>query len=387
VGVESSLWRAIALYRVGAMAYAVYLTADTFRDTRGPAMVWVVVAGMAAWTAVALWAYAAPSRRGWPLLLADLTAAALALYGTVLVNSPQWLIHGAPTLPLAWVAAPVLAFAVAKGRRYAGAAALCLSAVDAHIRGFGDGVLNGFVLFLLAGLVLGYLKAIAATAERRMQQATQIEAANRERERLARSIHDSVLQALALIQRRGAELGGPAAELGLLAGEQGAVLRTLVGVRDIEPFVDAWVPGGRGEPQRQVDLRALLRQYSSPLVSVAVPATTVGLPVRLAGEVHAAVAAALSNVAAHAGTGGRAFVLVEDEGDTITVTVRDDGVGMAPTRVTEAEAAGRLGIAQSIQGRIRDISGTVTITSHPGAGTEVEMRVPRPGVPRPRLAG
>jgi signal transduction histidine kinase len=66
----------------------------------------------------------------------------------------------------------------------------------------------------------------------------------------------------------------------------------------------------------------------------------------------------------------------------VTVTVRDDGVGMAPTRLAEAEAAGRLGIAQSIKGRIRDIAGTVTITSQPGAGTEVEMRVPRP-----RLAG
>jgi signal transduction histidine kinase len=255
--------------------------------------------------------------------------------------------------------------------------------VDAHVRGFGDGVLNGFVLLLLAGLVLGYLKTIAATAERRMQQATQIEAANRERERLARTIHDSVLQALAIIARRGAELGGPAAELGVLAGEQGEILRTLVGVGDVGSLVvDAGSQSGRGDRPSQVDLRALLRRYSSPLVSVAVPANTVALPPGLAGEVNAAVAAALTNVTAHAGTDGRAFLLVEDEGDTVTVTVRDDGVGMSPTRIVEAEAAGRLGIAQSIQGRIRDVAGTVTITSRPGAGTEVEMRVPRP-----RLAG
>ena len=60
------------------------------------------------------------------------------------------------------------------------------------------------------------------------------------------------------------------------------------------------------------------------------------------------------------------------------MTVRDDGVGLAPDRLAEAEAAGRLGVAHSIRGRIRDLAGTVTITSRPGNGTEVELRVPRP---------
>ena len=47
-------------------------------------------------------------------------------------------------------------------------------------------------------------------------------AAAAERARLARVVHDGVLQVLALVQRRGAELGGDAAELGRLAGEQEA---------------------------------------------------------------------------------------------------------------------------------------------------------------------
>ena len=53
-------------------------------------------------------------------------------------------------------------------------------------------------------------------------------AAAAERARLARAVHDGVLQVLALVQRRGAELGGEAAELGRLAGEQEAALRTLI---------------------------------------------------------------------------------------------------------------------------------------------------------------
>ena len=323
---------------------------------------------MAVWTAVAAWAYSEPRRRNWPLLLLDLAVACAAMYASRFVIDRQVLEQGAATLPMAWVAGPVLAFAIAKGRRLAALAALTLGAVDGLIRGFTNAVtLNGAVLLLLAGVIVGYLYSIAAAAEGRMQQATELEAANRERERLARTIHDSVLQVLALIQRRGAELGGEAAELGRLAGEQGATLRTLVGVGVVES------PTNGGE----VDLRALVSQYASPLVSVAVPATPVPAASGLggggarrggggAGERHRPRGHRRASLGAHRG-----------RGRIVTVTVRDEGVGMAPTRLAEAEAAGRLGVAQSIKGRIRDVGGTVTITSAPGEGTEVEMRVPR----------
>jgi signal transduction histidine kinase len=371
VGAENSLWRAIALFRGGAWAYALYLTARDFNSFERPTLGWIVVAGMGISTAFAAWAYAAPSRRRWPMLAADLVVAGASLYASAFVIHAGMLAQGGPTLPMAWVAAPVLAFAVAKGRWYALASALVLFAVDGLIRGFAnDAVIDGLVLLVLAGLAFGYLNSIAVAAERRMQQATQLEAANRERERLARTIHDSVLQALALVERRGGELGGPAADLGRLAGEQGTVLRTLVAVGSADPASD---------DSGAMDLRALLSLSCPPAVSMAMPATPVALPVEVASEVQAAVLAALANVSAHAGTGARAFILVEDEGNLVTVTVRDDGLGMAAERLAEAEAAGRLGVAQSIVGRIRDVAGTVKITSQPGAGTEVEMRVPRPG--------
>jgi signal transduction histidine kinase len=57
--------------------------------------------------------------------------------------------------------------------------------------------------------------------------------------------------------------------------------------------------------------------------------------------------------------------------------VRDDGPGIAPDRLAEAAAQGRLGVAQSVCGRIADLRGTVRITSMPGEGTEVEMIIPR----------
>ena len=73
-------------------------------------------------------------------------------------------------------------------------------------------------------------------------------------------------------------------------------------------------------------------------------------------------------------------MLVEDAPDQVVVTVRDDGCGLAPERLAEAEAQGRLGVAQSIRGRIADLNGTVQITSQSGDGTEVELTVPRPRV-------
>ncbi|MFD0802849.1 sensor histidine kinase, partial [Streptomonospora algeriensis] len=98
---------------------------------------------------------------------------------------------------------------------------------------------------------------------------------------------------------------------------------------------------------------------------------------RAAREIDAAVREALGNVDRHCPPETRVWLLLEDEGETVTVTVRDDGPGIAPDRLDEAAAEGRLGIAQSIRGRIADIGGTTEITTAPGQGTEFEMRVPR----------
>jgi signal transduction histidine kinase len=207
---------------------------------------------------------------------------------------------------------------------------------------------------------------LAEVAQERLERAVEVEAATRERERLARDIHDSVLQVLALVRRRGAGLDGEAGELARLAGEQEAALRTLVaGLRAAE------VPG------RDVDLMRLLLPYASPTVSVSGPAGAVVLPARVARELGAAVAAALDNVERHCPPGTKVYLLVEDEPDEVVLTVRDDGPGFEPDRLGEAAAGGRLGVAQSIRGRIADLHGRVTIVSAPGGGTEVEMSVPR----------
>ncbi|HEX8630411.1 MAG TPA: DUF5931 domain-containing protein [Catenuloplanes sp.] len=360
-------WRAIAVFRVASLAYVVVLVLRNMGDYAHPVAAWAVLAVMAAWTALTGYAYLRARWRRWPLLLADLlVAVGVLLLSDPIVGRPA-LDVGTPTLAVAWLGAPVLAWAVAGGRRRGVAAALLLGGTDLVVRGHNDqsGV-TGATLMLLAGVTVGHVARLAEVAERRLHRAVEMEAATRERERLARDIHDSVLQVLALVQRRGVDLDGEAGELARLAGEQEAALRALV---------TAAKPSG--DNRARTDLMAVLTAHASATVSIAGPAGPVLLPARAAGQLAAAVAAALDNVARHGGPSVRAWVLVEEEPDAVTVTVRDDGPGIGEGRLVEAAREGRLGIAQSIRGRIEDLGGAVVITSAPGHGTEVELTVAR----------
>lgn len=364
---QAPLWRAVAVYRIAALTYATILVVRNVSHYRLPVLAWPVVALMLAWTVVTTYAYADPARRRPPLLIADLVVVAAVLAASVPIVGRTALEEGKPTLAVAWHVAPVLAWAVGGGRRAGIAAALLMGATDLIVRAHRDqAALTGSVLMLLAAIAVGYLVRIAEVAQERLQRAIEIEAANRERERLARDIHDSVLQVLALVKRRGAGLDGEAGELARLAGETEVKLRGLVARPLPEP----------ADTEADADLMALLRAYSSPCVTVSGPAEPVRLPARTAREIAAAVAAALDNVERHCAE-AEAFILVEDGPDEVVVTVRDDGPGIEPDRLAQAEAQGRLGVAQSIRGRIHDLGGAVAIVSAPGQGTEVEMTVAR----------
>ncbi len=248
---------------------------------------------------------------------------------------------------------------------------IAVSAADVIERGtfLTTSTFNSIVLTLIAGGVGGWVVELGLRAESTIARVARREAALAERERLARDIHDSVLQVLALVSSRGQTLGGEAAEIGRLAGEQEAALRALLAAGTAEPRV----AGADG----QLDLRALLAPFGGVQVTVSCPATVVLLPEDKAEALAGSAAAALDNVRRHAGPDARAWVLVEDEGTSVQVSVRDDGNGFAARRLAEAAADGRLGVPHSIIGRLRAVGGTASVTSSPGQGTEVELRVAR----------
>ena len=97
----------------------------------------------------------------------------------------------------------------------------------------------------------------------------------------------------------------------------------------------------------------------------------------MADELYAAAANALDNAAAHAGPDAHAYVLLEDLGDSVTVSIRDDGVGIPDGRLDEAVGEGRVGIAKSIVGRMNWLGGSAKLNTGPGCGTEWELTVPR----------
>jgi signal transduction histidine kinase len=354
---NAALWRAVAVYRLAALLYAVgsaLAYADRFAR---PRVAVVVLAGMAVWTALAAWLYADPARRRWPLLVSDLAVTVAALLASVLVLDAERIDAGDPTLTVSWAATPVLAWAVARGWPGGLAAALVVSAGAVLERGgASQATVNSVVLLVLVGAVVGYVVALARRAETAYARAVELQAAAAERERLGRQVHDGVLQALALVARRSDD-----AELAALAADQERSLRRLV-AGPVEP-----------PPTGEADLRALLPSATG--IEVAAPASPVLLRADVAEELAAAVRAAVENAHRHGAT--TAWLLVEDVPGAVTVSVRDDGPGMDAGRLAEAEAEGRLGVARSIRGRVRDLGGTVAIDSGPGRGTEVELRVPR----------
>ena len=315
------------------------------------------------------------------LLAVDLAVACAAVLSTAAVDSTAVIAAGGATLPGIWAAAPVLAWAVLEGRRAGLAAACCVAAADlVEVRRLSASTLDAIVLLLIAGSLLGWAVELLRAGRAELARAVALQAATRERERLAADIHDSVLQVLAYVRRRGAQVGGEAATIGELAGEQEVRLRALVASAsspDLFDTLGAAGPDGRDPAAGAEDVAASLVALAAADVVVTGPGRPVLLPPAAAHAVRGAVRAALDNVRRHAGPAAKTWILLEDEPSRVTVTVRDDGVGIAPGRLEEAVRQGRLGVQASVRGRLADVGGTVSVHSAPGEGTEIELVVPR----------
>lgn len=367
--VDTSLFRALAVVRGVVVVYMVTLNVVRADEFARPALAWSVVAALVLWSGVVTWAYDSARRRRTPLLAADLTLTCLALLATPVVQSEAMLDRHASSLPGFWVMAAVLAWSVARGWRGGVFAAALVSACDLSVRTQATGTTYGniFLLVLAAGVV-GYAATLVREATEARARAERARAVAEERARLARVVHDGVLQVLALVQRHGAEAGGEAAELGRLAGEQEVALRALV-------QADARTAGPPDGSER--DLVVDLSRLESPTVTVSAPGGPVRLPAHTADELVAVVSACLDNVRHHVGPDAPAWVLVEDLGREVVVTVRDEGPGIPAGRLEQARAEGRLGVSQSVRGRLADLGGSAVLVTGAGQGTEWELVVPR----------
>jgi signal transduction histidine kinase len=222
--------------------------------------------------------------------------------------------------------------------------------------------LGGVVLVLAAVVVLcgpWWLRLARELAGERQGRARA-----EERAEMATRVHDSVLQTLALIQRSADQ----PQKVAQLARRQERELRSWL--------FEGRPPGsfGEGGPETLAAGVGLIEQEVESSHDVAVDAVTVG-DCALDDDLRALLLAgkeATVNAAKWSGA-PTVSLFVEVEQARVSMFVRDRGVGFKP----DAVASDRRGISESMRARMARRGGTVIIRSAPGAGTEVELSVPR----------
>ncbi|MPZ64176.1 MAG: ATP-binding protein [Pseudonocardiaceae bacterium] len=361
------LWRGVVVLRLVCAGFAAGAIAIHQDGYVHPQLGWVVLVAILMWTAVVTVTYSVDAGRRVAMIGIDLAVTLMLMTASVWTLSADQLAAGTPLLTTVWASGPVVAAAVHMGRIGGVVAGAAVSLANWLVRGFfSTDIARDTVLLVGTGFVLGLAAVTARHSAEQLRRAARAEAATAERERLARSIHDSVLQVLARVRARSDELGGEAAALARLAGEQEIALRALVSAAP----PDSAITG-------DADLGSAMQLLASPQVEVSVPASPVPLPAGDVEELIAVVTEALSNTERHAGPGAQSWLLLEDLGDEVVLTVRDDGDGIVDGRLADAESFGRMGIARSIRGRVADLGATVSLDSGADQGTEWEVRLAR----------
>ncbi|MFD6278115.1 PspC domain-containing protein [Streptomyces sp. NPDC060209] len=186
-----------------------------------------------------------------------------------------------------------------------------------------------------------------------------------ERAEVAAHVHDSVLHTLTLIQRN-ADDGG---EVRRLARAQERELRNWL-----------YDPSGTGkdEDDEPTNLADAVKRAAAEVEDkhgVPLEVVVVGdcpLDEKLSAQMQAA-REAMVNAAKYGGEGGAVQVFAEVEGRTVFVSVRDRGPGFD----LDAVPGDRMGVRESIIGRMQRNGGTARLRSVPGGGTEVELEMER----------
>ena len=294
----------------------------------------------------------------WPLALVA-GGVALLWRGGIGARPPA----PAERAPVAAVPAPVeQAERVANVSRQGLGAALLVAAGLVFLQATGS--LSAARDVILAALVVtAVLALIFAPWTLRMARSLTVERAERirsqERAELAAHLHDSVLQTLALMQKRADD----PREVAALARAQERELR-------------AWL-AGRSPAEGERSLAAALEAAAADVEKrhrVPVDVIAVGdADLDAAGEALVAATREAMVNAAKFGEGSPVAVYAEATDDALQVFVRDRGPGFDPATVP----ADRRGLRESVVGRMARHGGRATVTAAPGAGTEVELTVDR----------
>lgn len=351
---ERGLLSGIAAFRWATLAWMVTVLAVTRHDLDEP------------WTAVALVGVAFAFtltmtvwlRRLSPWLLRAPTAITELVIGFTLVSADGWVYRGehAQSFGSAWPLAGAMSLGVVVGPTGGLVAGVMLGLgrgvsehVDTRPNSSAFSLVSTAVLYAMAGGVAGLVMRRLRSAE------LQISAA-RAREEVARTLHDGVLQTLAVVQRRSSD-----AELAELARDQELELRQFL-------FGGEPSPSDVGSALRHVVTR--FQRVQGVRADLALTDDLPRLPAKTVEAVSRAVGEALTNAAKHAEP-SRVVVFAGPDDEELLCSVKDDGKGFDPAAVVEG-----VGLGRSIRGRIAEVGGRVEVDGRPGRGTEVRIWVP-----------
>jgi signal transduction histidine kinase len=207
-------------------------------------------------------------------------------------------------------------------------------------------------------------------AHRAERQASELEAQRRQGARL---LHDTVLATLTLLAHSG--VGVKPDALRQQAADDARLLRQLrLGQGPAVATETGTIPiVNPDEAVLGTTLESVKQRFGRMGLKVSWHGTgQVLLPSEVLDAFLLALAECLENVRRHSGV-TEAHVTITDDDKMVRALVTDAGVGFDIADIDEA----KLGFAESVVARLREVGGNARLFSAPGSGTTVALEVPR----------
>jgi nitrate/nitrite-specific signal transduction histidine kinase len=229
---------------------------------------------------------------------------------------------------------------------------------------------------------LNRFAAIAAVAieNARLHHQVRVLAITEERQRIAREMHDSLAQMLGYVNTKvqasqvllaNGQVDKASAQLGQMAdAARSAYADVREGILSLRTSLD----GDRGLGDTLRDYLVSWQEQSGVRAELEVPEQVVDrLPALAEVQLLRIVQEALSNVRKHAAASHVNVCLRQEEGDWVT-TITDDGVGFTPEERAH-RGLPRFGMS-TMRERAESLGGSFDVSSTPGTGTTVSVRLP-----------
>ncbi len=207
-----------------------------------------------------------------------------------------------------------------------------------------------------------------ARLQRRLRRVAVIE----DRERIARDLHDAIIQELFAVGLALQALSQKVNDPDTRSGIGGAVDRLDECITSLRKFIFDLRPPAWATRNLQAELSDLVGQLAAPyraLVEVSVEGSVRGLSSQVIDDTLQIVREAVSNALRHSGS-DRVEVSVERDTEHLIISVRDHGRGFDPAQVRRG-----MGL-DNLSARAAAAQGGATIDSRPGEGTTIRVTVP-----------